>query len=473
MPEEEKPKANAPRCYAVERLVVIRSEIIRSSAEMLTERAKVEKYREVDPAKAQESYLKLKTVRKRLLEDLRESQLCLLEVEESALARVAGKISQGLSGFQLMSRSYKPVYEVLIGFVEKLPKDSGTVSAVVLGRLMNSVRMGYYPTDPENVQHLLRGIRFPSGVTTNLLDPCCGCGKALRQIADGNNCYTYGVELDEHRAEEAQSRLHRVGMGSFFHSRMSMEAFHLLFLNPPYLTVLTEGGGKTRNEKRFLAESVRYLMYGGLLVCVIPYYRLTADICRILADNFEDISVWRFTDSEFARFKQVVVLGKRVKRRDGEALAAELERWAVSPESIPIIAEIPPERYALPPVLRTVGTFKGERFNERELERQLTHSASFRRLLEGRRELDRTEKHPLLPLSIGQIGLVGGSGMINGLVDCDTPHIIKGRIVKVRREDRDEKFSTAGEHIGAEVKEVVSNKMVFNVLTPKGFRALT
>ncbi len=57
MPEEEKPKANAPRCYAVERLAVIRSEIIRSSAEMLTERAKVEKYREVDPAKAQESYL--------------------------------------------------------------------------------------------------------------------------------------------------------------------------------------------------------------------------------------------------------------------------------------------------------------------------------------------------------------------------------------------------------------------------------
>ena len=73
MLEEEKPKANAPRCYAVERLVVIRSEIIRSSAEMLTERAKVEKYREADPAKAQESYLKLKTVRKRLLEDLRES----------------------------------------------------------------------------------------------------------------------------------------------------------------------------------------------------------------------------------------------------------------------------------------------------------------------------------------------------------------------------------------------------------------
>ena len=36
---------------------------------------------------------------------------------------------------------------------------------------------------------MLRAIRFPDGVTTNLFDPCCGCGKALRQLAQGNNCY--------------------------------------------------------------------------------------------------------------------------------------------------------------------------------------------------------------------------------------------------------------------------------------------
>lgn len=90
---------------------------------------------------------------------------------------------------------------------------------------------------------MLRGIRFPDGVTTNLFDPCCGCGKALRQLAQGNNCYAYGVELDESRAEEAQTRLHRVGFGSFFYSRISHEAFHLLFLNPPYLSVINESGG--------------------------------------------------------------------------------------------------------------------------------------------------------------------------------------------------------------------------------------
>ena len=58
-------------------------------------------------------------------------------------------------------------------------------------------------------------------------------------------------------------------------------------------------------------------MYGGLLIYVIPYYRLTPDICRVLVDNFNDLSVWRFTESEFKQFKQVAIFGVR-KHRDTE-----------------------------------------------------------------------------------------------------------------------------------------------------------
>lgn len=82
-------------------------------------------------------------------------------------------------------------------------------------------------------------------------------------------------------------------------------------------------------------------------------------------------------------------------------------------------------------------------------------------------------KRPLLPLSISQIGLIGGSGMINGLIECDTPHIIKGRIIKVVRTESEEKFNYRGDHMGSEIKETISNKMIFNVLTPNGFKALT
>ncbi len=82
------------------------------------------------------------------------------------------------------------------------------------------------------------------------------------------------------------------------------------------------------------------------------------------------------------------------------------------------------------------------------------------------------EKHPLLPFGIGQIGLVGGSGLINGLVDCGAPHIIKGRIVKETRIRREETLDLSGE-TAETVYETNVNKMVFNILTPEGFRSLS
>lgn len=167
--------------------------------------------------------------------------------------------------------------------------------------------------------------------------------------------------------------------------------------------------------------------------------------------------------------------GNRVYALDGTRLACDtlcLEELASAPMSIRSLAELPEERYALPDHPIEVNTFKGERFNQKELEQQLRRCNSFAQMM-ARSELDSGVKRPLLPLSISQIGLIGGSGMINGLIACDTPHIIKGRIVKVIRTESEEKFSAQGNHIGSEVKETITNKMIFNVLTPNGFKALT
>ena len=353
-----------PKCsfYALEQLRQTAESILRGSQRLLKCRAGVEKYRTAQPQRAYAYYLELQKTRDALLAVLGDAQRYLLELEESALAGKAGQLQTGLRRFDLMSRAYKPVYEVLTGFAKSLPQ-ADTVNAAVIGRLMNHVRMGYYPTDPENITHILRGIAFPEGVTTNLLDPCCGCGKALRQLADGNNCYTYGMELDEHRAEEAQTRLHRVGFGSFFHSQISREAFHVLLLNPPYLSVMAEGGSRVRSEKQFLVQSIRTLMLGGLLIYIVPYYRLTPDICKILAENFSDLSVWKFTSGEFARFHQAVVLGLRRKPTEDDETAGRLGAQTLSPDKIPCVTELEENRYALPAVTKTVEVFRGERFN--------------------------------------------------------------------------------------------------------------
>lgn len=264
------------------------------------------------------------------------------------LAAAALSLEKAVAKFRLSTPDYSRFCDTLEAFVKGMPDaNDKTTSTAIIGRMMNNVKMGFYPTDPEHVKLITKGIEFPDGVTTNLLDPCCGDGVALRLMATGNNCYAYGVELDERRAEEAQTRLHRVAIGSYFSARISHEAFHVLFLNLLYLSVIEEGGHTGRDEKRFLVNSLCHLMIGGLLVYIIPYYRLTSDIARILCDNFERLSVYKFCGKEFQRFRQVAVLGIRKPRGDGSQEVSGLLRQVQDADKIPELTELPEKSYPL------------------------------------------------------------------------------------------------------------------------------
>ena len=457
--------------YAVAKLEDAARIIKNSVNELPSLRKKLDKNKD-NKAKARDWYNDLQQQYGRLLGALNAATLALMEMELPDIADYSVKLGRSIKSFNLMTPDYTKLCSALTGYLDKLPIAAKTTNAAVIGRLMANVKMGYYPTETEHVKQLIRGIEFPEGVTTNLFDPCCGCGLALRTLADGNNCNTYGIELDGHRAEEALTRLHRVGFGSYFRSRISNEAFHLMLLNPPYLSVMTEGGNNTRNEKRFLVDSISNLMQSGLMIYIVPHYRLTADICRVLCDNFDDLTVWKFTGDEFRQFKQVAVMGVRRKRRDGSAMASELVSLMLEHHNLPELTELPENRYLLPATEKRVDLFKGAVFNVAELAEQLNKSTSFSRLFE-KNKLDSDIKRPLLPLNLGQVGLIGGSGLINGLVECDTPHIIKGRIVKENTVNIEENLNKRGELTSTTLTETRSNKMIFNLLTPQGFLSLS
>ena len=460
--------------YAVAKLEEAARTVKQAVNELAPLRKKLDKVKAKKP-KAQEAYTDLQQQFSKLKKALDTSMLALLEMELSDTADYSAKIIQAVKKFDLMTPDYGKLCAALSDYLDKLPLSdtkAKTTNAAIIGRLMATVKMGYYPTDMEHVKYIARSIEFPEGVTANLLDPCCGCGLALQTLARERECNTYGVELDRHRAEEAITRLNRVGFGSYFHSRVSQETFHLMLLNPPYLSVMTESGNNARSEKRFLIDCYSHLMYGGLMIYVIPFYRLTADVCRVLCDNFDDLSVWKFMGGEFKKFRQIAVMGLRCKRRDGSSMVQELASSVMEPDKLRELSELPEGRYRLPETAVKVNTFKGAQFNVHEMAEQLKRSTSFSKLFE-KNKLDSAYKRPLLPLNLGQVGLVGGSGMINGLVECDTPHIIKGRIVKENAVSREENLNTKGELISTTVIETRSNKMIFNLLTPQGFISLS
>ena len=464
MPHEEKH-------YALDALKDAGGRAEASVSEMAALREKLEKYMEKDRKRAKNIHTALKKQKTELLKSLSDMPLPLLEIGMEELSAYTWKLIASVKAFQIMTPDYSKLVNTVKNLTSKLPHKNSAVSAAVIGRPMNHVKMGYYPTEMEHLAHIRRSIVFPENATANLFDPCCGKGLALAALGEGADCMTYGIELDEGRAEDALSRLARVGFGSYFHSRISRQAFHAMLLNPPYLSIVSEYGGNVRTEKRFLAESCRHLMMGGLLIYIIPYYRLTQDVCTLLCENFQDITVWKFYGNEFERFRQIAVMGIRKEREKCSDAAEQLGAFACDIESIPKLSEIPDGRYPLPEQAKKVDVFKGAVFNKAELAAQLAASRSFAQMFE-KNNIDTMEKHPLLPFGIGQIGLVGGSGLINGLMDCGAPHIIKGRIVKEVRTRREDHLDSSGEAVET-VYETNVNKMVFNILTPEGFRSLS
>lgn len=164
------------------------------------------------------------------------------------------------------------------------------------------------------------------------------------------------------------------------------------------------------------------------------------------------------------------------RRLAAAGLSAEQDGFAILDcqiDMVQVTADLLPKAcYELPAVSKKVETFRGAVFNEDELARQLANSTGFDRLF-AKSRLDSEIKRPPLPLSIGQVGLIGGSGLINGLMECDYPHIVKGRIIKEKHTVTDENRGPHGRLISTEIRETISNRMIFNILTPSGFRSLT
>ena len=112
-------------------------------------------------------------------------------------------------------------------------------------RLAAQAKGGFYPTPPKVVDLAaslvsVGGYGSRRGQTLRILDPCCGAGEALEQLARrlnqrwGTPIETCGIELHRERAEEAADRLDRALDADLFQTSIANGAFGLLFLNPPY-----------------------------------------------------------------------------------------------------------------------------------------------------------------------------------------------------------------------------------------------
>ena len=139
MPHEEKH-------YALDALKDAGERAEASVSEMAALREKLEKYMEKDRKRAKNIHTALKKQKAELVKNLSEMPLPLLEIGMEELSAYTWKLIASVKAFQIMTPDYSKLENAVKNLTSKLPHKNSAVSAAVIGRLMNRVKMGYYPT---------------------------------------------------------------------------------------------------------------------------------------------------------------------------------------------------------------------------------------------------------------------------------------------------------------------------------------
>ncbi len=305
-----------------------------------------------------------------------------------------------------------------------------------MSRLASTAKAGFYPT-PERVTEWISRCVRPSESVGRLCDPCCGKGIAAQYLANEWHLESYGIEIDAERALEASERLHRVLHLDYASVRAPHHAFQVLFCNPPYDSSESEG---RRTEYTFLRDTTKWLQPGGLLVYIVPQYRVDARMAGFLTTAYESLRVYRFPDGEYADFRQVVIFGiaKKSPSRDDKALLAMLQQCR---GELPILPEECPEegRYTIPSPLDVKFYFRGSEINPQEALAEAFASGAWkttewREWLSPRRELDAFQ--PLMPLKKGHLAMLIAAGLMQNLriKSSNESLLVKGRTYKVQEE---------------------------------------
>jgi hypothetical protein len=227
-----------------------------------------------------------------------------------------------------------------------------------------------------------------------------------------------------------------------------VESFGLVFLNPPYDWTIGEGRNE-RMERVFLAHAYRWLKVGGVLVLVVPAQHV-CECGEILALRFKETRIFRLTDPESVRYRQVVVLATRCSRREREQLRddeiiarrAQFANVGRNYERLPGLGDATTPLYTVPESGPPKLEYRGLPLDE--IEDLLPRSSAYRQA--GRILFPSPaafKGRPLTPLHSGHLALCAVSGMLNGIFGSGKDlHVATWQAVKVV--DRSEEVEADG-----------------------------
>ena len=296
------------------------------------------------------------------------------------------------------------------------------------------------------------------------------CENLFESISNNQkNILCYGLEYEEARAERSKKYAERIIRGNLKGCRISNNAFDIIISCPKLFADLKNNMSMSmlyKNERKEFNQMFSYLRSGGIMIFVLPYFRIHEDICKVISSQFEKVQIIKGYDDYEKENGLVYIIGQKKDKKDFNLDIYNKLRRCCNYDSIKELNEIETIKYTLPTDNRQIELFKGSMIDEVELLNIAQKSGCMDNFFEKQKvdKIGDTEIKPLLPFNIGQIGLVLTSGCLDGIIqeDEENCHLVKGRVVKTS--------DTQREVINGEIHEKVvnNNKVEINVLLPDG-----
>lgn len=314
--------------------------------------------------------------------------------------------------------------------------------------LYNEAKKGAYYTDTEHCRQIGNLLNFLKGGKEQeicCLEPAVGDGSAVAALVGEHrkNVKIFGVELDEERAKANvdNPNIDYPLQADFLTGVEATQAsFSLVFSNPPYGMDNGE-----RLEVSFLRKINSLIKRNGVLVYIIPYYTLTEELNKILAHNYRIRGVYKFHESEFKKWQQVVVLARRVNaaKLENDLKIKQLKRLEEFGLNSDLIPELPAKieedkkMVILGSSEKEVKSFCTKKYNPEE-------SLEFLKSSPLKRTAEQKLKNQVLLADIGvpiteiskdHLSLLIVSGYSDGIAgneECKDVHLHRGKIVSTK-----------------------------------------
>lgn len=215
----------------------------------------------------------------------------------------------------------------------------------------NVKKLGAYYTDVWHCERIGMLFDFDSADEVCVLEPSVGDASAVLAVTGRRqNCKIYAVEIQKETYEchlKENQDLTGVLNEDFLRGvKISHGVFSFCFANPPYGEQKEEGGTK-RLEMMFLEHISRYLKAGAYLALVIPFPVFSEEkFFRAVMTRYEICSYYRFDESEYEKYHQIVaILRKKKSGQSGYLRSAFEEAYAKARQlkTYPYLPESPEE----------------------------------------------------------------------------------------------------------------------------------